>query len=170
MKTIIEVTPQVLDRPEDYDARATLMWCGTLAHTGLCGTGNVEDWSSHALEHELSAFYGVTHGAGLAVIFPAWLTFMVEHNPKKVIKWAHCVWDVNPSGNDKEDALEGISRFKKFLHRIGMPTTIKELGIDNYDIDMLNEHLHVIKGEKVGNYVPLDHKMSKEIYEIAQHE
>lgn len=170
LKTIIEVTPQVLDRPEDYDARATLMWCGTLAHTGLCGTGNVEDWSSHALEHELSAFYGVTHGAGLAVIFPAWLTFMVEHNPKKVIKWAHCVWDVNPSGNDKEDALEGISRFKKFLHWIGMPTTIKELGIDNYDIDMLNEHLHVIKGEKVGNYVPLDHKMSKEIYEIAQHE
>ena len=84
LKAIINEAPKVMADPVNYEARANIMWCGTLAHNGVCGTGRQEDWVSHFMEHELSAVYGVTHGAGLAVIVPAWLTFMVDHNPGKV--------------------------------------------------------------------------------------
>lgn len=167
LRTIIEVTPKVLASPNDYDARAALMWCGTLAHTGLCGTGNEEDWSSHAIEHELSAFYGVTHGAGLAVIFPAWLTFMADHNVDKVAHYAHKVWNVPATADKRADALEGIARLKAFFHTIGMPTSIAELGIDNFDLELINSHLHVTKGELVGNFVPLNDTHTRQIYEYA---
>lgn len=160
MRTIIEVTPRVLEAPEDYDARAALMWCGTLAHNGICGTGNEEDWASHGMEHELSAFYGVTHGAGLAVVFPAWLTYMAEHNPHKLVKWAKNVWGA-------ETPAEGISRFKAWLHSIGMPTSIRELGIKDFDLETINEHVHVTKGEIFGAYLPLDRERTREIYKIA---
>lgn len=160
MRTIIEVTPRILEAPEDYDARAALMWCGTLAHNGICGTGNEEDWASHGMEHELSAFYGVTHGAGLAVVFPAWLTYMAEHNPHKLVKWAKNVWCA-------ETPAEGISRFKAWLHSIGMPTSIRELGIKDFDLETINEHVHVTKGEIFGAYLPLDRERTREIYKIA---
>lgn len=160
MRTIIEVTPRVLAAPDDYDARAALMWCGTLAHNGICGTGNEEDWASHGLEHELSAFYGVTHGAGLAVMFPAWLTYMAEHNPHKLVKWAKNVWNA-------DSPQEGIAHLKTWLRGIGMPTTIQELGIDNFDLETINEHVHVTKGDVFGAYLPLDRERTRAIYKIA---
>lgn len=160
MRTIIEVTPRVLAAPDDYDARAALMWCGTLAHNGICGTGNEEDWASHGLEHELSAFYGVTHGAGLAVMFPAWLTYMAEHNPHKLVKWAKNVWNA-------DSPQEGIAHLKTWLRSIGMPTTIQELGIDNFDLETINEHVHVTKGDVFGAYLPLDRERTRAIYKIA---
>ena len=80
---IIKEAYKVKQNPNDYEARANIMWCGTIAHNGTCGVGCEEDWASHFLEHEISAVYNVTHGAGLAVIVPAWMTFMAEHNPKK---------------------------------------------------------------------------------------
>ena len=160
MRTIIEVTPRVLATPDDYDARAALMWCGTLAHNGICGTGNEEDWASHGLEHELSAFYGVTHGAGLAVMFPAWLTYMAEHNPHKLVKWARNVWNA-------DSPQEGIARLKTWLRGIGMPTTIAELGIKDFDLETINEHVHVTKGDVFGAYLPLDRERTRKIYEIA---
>lgn len=159
MRTIIDVTPKVLANPEDYDARAALMWCGTLAHNGICGTGNEEDWASHGMEHELSAFYGVTHGAGLAVVFPAWLTYMASHNSKKLPQWASRVW-----GADTPE--EGIAKFKAWLRKIGMPTTIGELGINNFDLEKVNEHVHITRGEVFGNYLPLDRDRTREIYRL----
>lgn len=71
---------------ENYAARADVMWAGMLAHNGLCGAGKVEDWSSHRLEHEISAFYDVAHGAGLAVMIPAWMTFCARRNPDKALE------------------------------------------------------------------------------------
>ena len=159
MRTIIDATPKALANPEDYDARATLMWSGTLAHNGICGTGNEEDWSSHGMEHELSAFYGVTHGAGLAVVFPAWLTYMASHHPAKLPQWAKRVW-----GADSPE--EGIARFKAWLKQIGMPTTIEELGIKNFDIERINKHVHVTRGEVFGNYLPLDEQRTMDIYKL----
>lgn len=161
MRTIIDVTPRVLAAPDDYDARAALMWCGTLAHNGICGTGNEEDWSSHGLEHELSAFYNVTHGAGLAVVFPAWLTYMSQHHPAKLHKWAKNVWNA-------DTPTEGIARFKAWLHSIGMPTTLKELGIDNFDLETINNHVHETKGEVFGAYLPLDKERTRAIYQLMQ--
>ena len=75
------------------------MWSGTLAHNGVCGTGRREDWSSHFMEHELSAVYGVTHGAGLAVIVPAWLEYVAAKNPAKPAQFAERVMDVTPTGD-----------------------------------------------------------------------
>lgn len=166
LKAIINEAPKVLANPEDYDARANIMWCGTLAHNGVCGTGRQEDWVSHFMEHELSAVYGVTHGAGLAVIVPAWLTFMVDHNPGKVAQFARRVWDVDID-DDRLAAIEGINRLKAFYRSIGMPVTIKELGIDNPDIDLLVKKLHENKGEIIGGYYRLTATETEQIYRLA---
>lgn len=166
LKAIIAEAPKVMAEPENYDARANIMWCGTLAHNGVCGTGRQEDWVSHFMEHELSAVYGVTHGAGLAVIVPAWLTFMVEHNPGKVAQFARRVWDV-VEDDDKKAAIEGIKRLKDFYRSIGMPVTLKELGIENPDIELLVKKLHENKGEVIGGYYRLSAKETTEIYKLA---
>ena len=153
LKAIIKEARTVMKEPHNYGARANIMWAGTIAHNGICGTGREEDWASHFMEHEISALYDVTHGAGLAVI--------------KVAQFAERVWDVPASTDLKTVALEGIARFKAFLHEIGMPTTFKELGIEHPDIDLLVAHLHENKGELVGGYVQLDRQASRAIYEIA---
>ncbi len=167
MKAIIEEARKIIADPYNYEARANIMWAGTIAHNGICGTGCEEDWASHFMEHEVSALYDVTHGAGLAVIFPAWLTYMINHNVGKVAQYAERIWDVPVSEDQKAVAQEGITRLKAFLCEIGMPTTFRELGIEHPDIDKLVKHLHANKGERVGNYVPLDRQATREIYEIA---
>lgn len=167
LKAIIHEAARVMNNPSDYGARANLMWAGMIAHNGTCGVGCEEDWSSHFLEHEVSALYNVTHGAGLAVIFPAWLTYMADHHAKKTAQYAVRVWDVPESGDLRTMSLEGVSRLKSFLHSIGMPVTFKELGIEHPDIDLLVKKFHENKGERIGNYFPLDSKASRKIYEIA---
>ena len=166
LKAIINEAPKVMADPVNYEARANIMWCGTLAHNGVCGTGRQEDWVSHFMEHELSAVYGVTHGAGLAVIVPAWLTFMVDHNPGKVAQFARRVWDVDIA-DDRLAAIEGINRLKDFYRSIGMPVTIKELGIENPDIDLLVKKLHENKGEVIGGYYRLTATETEQIYRLA---
>lgn len=99
--------------PDDYEARADVMWAGTLAHNGLCGVGKTEDWSSHRLEHEVSAFYHVAHGAGLAVIIPAWMKFCASRNPDKLWRFAINVMSVDPTGKTTGEIIaEGISELK----------------------------------------------------------
>lgn len=168
LRNISALTPQVLAHPDDYDLRANLMWSGTLAHNGLCGTGVEEDWTSHFLEHELSAIYGVTHGAGLAVVSPAFQTYMATHNPRKIAQLARNVWGVTPTADATADALEGIARFRKFLKQIGMPTTLAELGIAHPDIPRLVSALHEHKGDPAGKYYPLHPADSRAIYELMQ--
>ena len=167
LKSIMEVALHLMDEPNDYDARANIMWAGTIAHNGTCGVGCVEDWSSHQLEHEMSALYNVSHGAGLAVVFPAWMTYMAEHNPHKIAQFANRVFDVPQTDNLKEMALQGIALLKDFYHKIGMPTTFKEIGIENPDIDLLVDNLHANKGEQFGNYMPLDRTATRTIYTLA---
>lgn len=166
LKAIITEAPRVMSEPENYDARANIMWCGTLAHNGVCGTGRQEDWVSHFIEHELSAVYGVTHGAGLAVVFPAWLTYAAKTNPGKIAQFARRVWDVDET-DDSRAAIEGISRLKKFYKSIGLPVTLGELGIDNPDFDLLVKKLHENKGEVIGGYCKLTPKDTAEIYRLA---
>ena len=167
LMAIINEAPKVMRNPEDYGARANLMWAGMIAHNGTCGVGCEEDWASHFLEHEISAIYGVTHGAGLSVIFPAWMTWMVEHNVGKIAQYAVRVWGVPESEDKKAVALEGIGKLKAFFTSLGLPVTFKELGVENPDIDRLADSLHRNKGELVGNYVKLTKQDSKEIYHLA---
>ncbi len=167
LMAIINEAPKVMRNPEDYGARANLMWAGMIAHNGTCGVGCEEAWASHFLEHEISAIYCVTHGAGLSVIFPAWMTWMVEHNVGKIAQYAVRVWGVPESEDKKAVALEGIGKLKAFFNSLGLPVTFKELGVENPDIDRLADSLHRNKGELVGNYVKLTKQDSKEIYRLA---
>ncbi len=167
LMAIINEAPKAMRNPEDYGARANLMWAGMIAHNGTCGVGCEEDWASHFLEHEISAIYGVTHGAGLSVIFPAWMTWMVEHNVGKIAQYAVRVWGVPESEDKKAVALEGIGKLKAFFSSLGLPVTFEELGVEDPDIDRLADSLHRNKGELVGNYVKLTKQDSKEIYRLA---
>lgn len=153
---------------ENYDARADVMWAGTLAHNGLCGVGKVEDWASHRMEHEISAYYDVAHGAGLAVIIPAWMTFCAKRNPDKLWRFAINVMSVDPTGKDTEEIIdEGISELKNFYHDLGLTTNLRELVGKEPDIDMMVKSLHRNMGDTLGSYVPLSMDDCKEIYKLA---
>lgn len=167
LKAIIEEAPKVMADPCDYQARANIMWSGTLAHNGICGTGRKEDWASHAMEHEISAVYGVTHGAGLAVVMPAFMTFMAAHAPAKGAQLARRVFDV-VEVDDRKAALEGIERLKAFFASLGLPLTFSQLGIENPDVELLVRKLHENKGEIIGGYYPLGAKETAEIYNLAR--
>ena len=158
---------RVMLEPDNYESRANIMWASTLAHNGVCGTGRIEDWSSHGIEHELSALYDVTHGAGLAVIFPAWLTYVAAVKPDKVAQFAVNVMGVSHQGEPLDIAHKGIARLKEFFRSIGMPVTISELGIESPDIDLMVRKLHENKGETFGGYIPLSAADTRRIYELA---
>lgn len=166
LKAIIAEAPKVMATPDDYDARANIMWSGTLAHNGICGCGRREDWASHFMEHELSAVYGVTHGAGLAVIVPAWMSFVAGQKPAKVAQFGRRVFDVQAS-DDVEAAREAVSSLRGFFRSIGLPVTMKELGIDAPDINLLVRKLHENKGPVVGAYIPLGPAETESIYRLA---
>lgn len=167
LTAIIKEAYRVKQQPDNYAARANIMWCGTVAHNGTCGVGHEEDWASHALEHEISAIYNVAHGAGLAVIFPAWMAFMAEHNPAKIAQFAHRVFDIPKSEDLEEMALAGTARLKHFFRYMGLPVGFKELGIEHPDIDRMLVGLRRNKGELLGNYVKLTMTDCREIYCLA---
>lgn len=167
LKAIIEEAPKVMENPENYQARANIMWAGTMAHNGVCGCGRREDWTSHGLEHELSALYGVTHGAGLAVVFPAWMTFMASHKPGKVAQFARRVFDIE-SRDDKEAALKGVDALRAFFKSLGLPLTLKELGIENPDIPTLTRKFHEDKGDSFGPYYPLTPVDTAAVYSLMR--
>ena len=166
LMAIITEAPKVMANPTDYEARANIMWCGTLAHNGVCGTGRREDWVSHFMEHEISAVYGVTHGAGLAVMFPAWMTFMAEHRPARGAQLARRVFGVNES-DDHLAALEGVARLKEFFRSLGLPVTFAQLGVENPDIELLVKKLCENKGQKFGGYYEITPEVAEEIYRLA---
>lgn len=177
LMAIINEGRKVMLNPEDYDARANIMWSGMVAHNGTCGVGCEEDWSGHQMEHEVSALYNVTHGAGLAVITPAYMTFMAKHHGKRMAQFAERVFgvvaaEVTPQeGESKEEAvaMEGIRRFKAFLHDdLKLPVTFKELGIENPDIPELTRRLHQNKGQKFGLFYPITPEVTEEVYGLCK--
>lgn len=168
LMAIMETAEKLMANPQDYEQRANIMWCGTIAHNDTCSIGRQEDWNSHAMEHEISAEYDVTHGAGLAVIFPAFLQYASKHNPHKVAQLAHRVLGIANSGNEADDALKGALRLKEWLHDVlRMPVTFSQLGIDNPDLQLLNTRLHKLKGDIMPGYMPLDADATMEIYRLA---
>ncbi len=118
----------VLKDPENYRQRAQIMWGGSLAHNGLTGCGVSDDWATHQLEHELSGMFDVTHGAGLAAIWPSWARYVMHQNLRRFVRFAVNVMDVpNDFTNPEATALKGIEAMEKFYHAIGMPVNIREL-------------------------------------------
>lgn len=169
MRNVMQNALRLKENPNDYDARANVMWAGTLAHNGLCGNGKVEDWSSHRLEHEISALYDVAHGAGLAVMVPAWMTFVAKKNPHKVREFAVKVMGIEAEGKSDEMVIaEGIEALKAFYHSIDLTTSMRELtGVENPDIEALVKSLNGNMGDMLGFYVPLSMEDCAEIYRLA---
>ena len=165
--TMVKETPRVIADPNNYEARANIMWAGTVAHNDIVGVGRSQDWNSHGIEHELSGLYDCAHGAGLAVIMPSWMEFVYKHNVMRFAQMAVRVWGCEMNfENPEETALKGIATFRKFLHEIGMPINFEELGAKEEDIPVLVEKFGLGDG-KTGGFVALSSENVAEIYRIA---
>lgn len=165
--TMIKETPRVIADPNNYEARANIMWAGTVAHNDIVGVGRSQDWNSHGIEHELSGLYDCAHGAGLAVVMPSWMEFVYKHNVMRFAQMAVRVWGCEMNfENPEETALKGIAAFRKFLHEIGMPINFEELGAKEEDIPVLVEKFGLGDG-KTGGFVSLSSEDIANIYRIA---
>ncbi|MFW5894356.1 MAG: iron-containing alcohol dehydrogenase [Bacillota bacterium] len=166
--SIMEAARTIMKDPENYEARATICWAGTIAHNGVLGVGRGEEWTTHGLEHQLSALYDMTHGAGLAVMFPAYMKYTLEADLERYYRLATTVFGVPANHFDKRGvALEGIDRLIKFFKEIGMPVTLKEAGAKKEDIPKLVELLSKSTGETFGSFMKLTLDDAKAIYEMA---
>ena len=169
LMTMIKETPRVIADPGNYEARANIMWAGTVAHNDIVGVGRSQDWNSHAIEHELSALYDCAHGAGLAVIMPAWMEFVYKHDIMRFAQAAVRIWGCEMNFiNPELTALEGIQCFRSFLSYIGLPINFEELGAKEEDIPKLVDKLGIGNG-RTGGFVQLSSNDIIEIYRIAAH-
>lgn len=138
IKNVIENAYILKKDPNNYNARAEIMFAGTIAHNGLLGVGRDEDWSSHNIGHELSALYGATHGETLSIIFPAWMKYVYKENVDRFVQFATRVFDVAESGQDKEQiALEGIKRLEGFITDMGLPKSFTEANLPTDEIELM---------------------------------
>jgi len=167
LKTVISNIPIILKEPENYEARAEIMWAGTIAHNDLLGTGRIGDWGSHGIEHELSGIYDIPHGAGLAVVFPAWMKYVYKQDVERFAQFAVRVWNMEADFNDIEKvALAGIRRLEDFYKRIGLPITLKEA---NVPYDRLEEMARkCTERGPTGNFVKLNKDDVLEILMLAR--
>ena len=166
LMTMIHETPKVIENPDDYEARANIMWAGMIAHNNILGVGRDQDWATHNIEHELSALYDCAHGAGLAVISPAWMKYVYKHDVNRFAQFAVRVWGCEMNfANPETTALEGIARFENFLKSLGMPTNFTDIGAKEEDIPYMVSQL--CKRPGVGSFVKLGAKDFEEIYRLA---
>ena len=166
--SIIEAAKVVMEEPTNYEARATICWAGTIAHNGSLGVGRQEDWASHRLEHELSALYDVTHGAGLAVIFPAYMRYTINVDVQRYRRLAVKVFGIKDKPKKPlKVALAGIQALENFFKSINMPTSFDDIGAKKEDIDKLVEKLRINCGDVVGFFKGITMEDAKNIYELA---
>ena len=183
IRALMDATPVVMEDPEDYDARATIMWAGTLAHNDIagCGRGLVPTaraggWESHGLEHELSAHHPeITHGAGLAVVMPAWMRFVWRNDLQRFLDFAEGVFGIEPVEEEyapRDEAVEdavtaAIDELQAFFRSIGMPARLADFGLTADDIDPLIQTLRMNKGEQFGAFQKLTLDDARTIYESS---
>lgn len=171
MQTVIYNARILMREPDNYTARAEIMWAGSLSHNGLtgCGTGG-GDWACHQLEHELGGLYDVTHGAGLAAIWGSWARYVYDVNPERFAQFATNVFDI-PCGLDFEKtALAGIEAMEDFFRSIKMPVSLHELGLD-LDDQQIHELAFKCSYEDtrtIGVFKQLNMKDMEKIYTMAR--
>ncbi len=159
IKTIMESVEILIENPRDYTARANLAWSATLALNGLTSTGSRGgDWSSHVIEHSLSALYDIPHGAGLAIVTPAWMRYVMDEDREKFERFARVLFD-------KDSAEEGIEAFKEWLRKVGAPVSLKDAGIPESDIDKIVENAAM--RAPFGRLKRLDRDDIREILKLA---
>jgi Uncharacterized oxidoreductases, Fe-dependent alcohol dehydrogenase family len=166
MRTIFDQAFVALAHPQDYDARANLMWCGTMALNGIIPVGKDGDWGCHAIEHALSAHYDIAHGAGLAIITPPYMAYMCPFNPKKYRQYAVNVLGIDPAGKtDREVGLAGIAQTKALFKKMGAPVSLGEVSIPAEALPQLAHEIFL--GRKVGSYDVLGEPQLLQVLQAA---
>ncbi len=169
--SVREATLTAVREPDNYDARATLMWAGSLSHNGLTGTGRVSDFASHKIEHELGGMFDVAHGAGLCAVWGSWARYVLKTNPSRFAQFGIRVFDVPENFSSTEaTAYKAIEAWENWCRRIGMPTSLSELGITPTDaqIEEMAEKCVSTGGGHVGFFQPLDKDDIVKILEMAR--
>ena len=168
LMTMVKETPRVIADPNNYEARANIMWAGMVAHNGIVGAGRSQDWNSHGIEHELSGLYDCAHGAGLAVVMPAWMEHVMHHDVMRFAQMATRVFGIPMNFADPEStAREGIAAFRRFLRSIGMPLNFEQIGARKEDIDILVDKFGLGTDGKTGGFVELTSEDVRAILNIA---
>lgn len=154
LRTVIKNAKTVIDEPDNYEARSNILISGTMGLNGMISMGMIGDWATHNIEHQLSAFYDIPHGGGLAILFPNWMRYVLDDGTDKLKQYAIRVWGVNPTDkNDKDIALEGIDKTREFFASIGAPTRLADYNIGNENIDIMAEK--AVNGKYLGQFKKL---------------
>ena len=165
--TMVKEGKRAMADPSNYEARANIMWAGMVAHNNITGVGRAADWGTHHMENELSTSYGCSHGAGLAILSPAWMTYAMKEGLDRFVEFAVRVLGCQMNFEDPEvTAKEGIAAYKEFVKSIGMPTTITEIGGKEEDIPTLVENMFY-GAPNHGNFLKLTKESAAEIYRLA---
>jgi alcohol dehydrogenase YqhD (iron-dependent ADH family) len=164
--TVINNLKICLENLSDYNSRAEIMWCGSVAHNNLLATGKTSDWGSHMIEHELSAIYDIPHGEGLAIIFPAWMKYVYKSDIKRFAQFANRVFNINIYFDDLEKAaLEGIKALEDFYIQTRLPTKLSQIGIGSERFEEMASKC--TEGGPVGQFVKLSYHDVLNIYKLA---
>jgi alcohol dehydrogenase len=165
-KTVVHNIPFVLEKSDCYEAWSEVMWAGTIAHNNLLNTGREGDWGSHDIEHEISAIYDVAHGAGLAVVFPAWMKYVYHHDLNRFAQFAARIWNVdNDFWSPEQTALEGIKRHEAFLKSLGLPVRLSEMGVADDRLEEMADKCTAGDTRTVGRFVELK---KQDVYNILK--
>jgi len=173
IRTIMKMTERLLEKPDDYEARANLAWSATIALNGTMAVGRRGgEWACHRIEHSLSALYDIAHGAGLAIVFPAWMRYVYRENPAQFERFARKIFNLEGEGEDL--ILRGIDSFKNWLRKVGAPVTLKDAGIPEKDIEKIVDNVMLLveknlkpKGATLGRVKVLEREDVQEILKIA---
>ncbi len=166
VKTIMKYSVTAINEPDNYEARANIMWAGSLSHNGLTGCGTEGDWAPHMIEHELGGMYDVAHGAGLSAIWGTWARYVLDENPERFVQFATDIMGIDGTdGTARDVALKGICALEDFFRSISMPTTLRELGIEPTmeEIDTLADRCCDGDTHTVGHFRKLASKDVKNI-------
>ena len=167
LKATIAAGITLMDNPRDYDARANMMWASSISHNDLTGCGRENALPVHQLEHALSGEYDqIAHGAGLAVIFPAWARYIYKHNIPRFAQFARRVWD-SQEAEDEATAIDGIEKMADYFKSLGMPTCLADFGLNENCIDRLSELCTFGRQRTVASYIDMDYDAIKEIFELC---
>ncbi|PKR87041.1 iron-containing alcohol dehydrogenase [Heyndrickxia camelliae] len=166
LKTVMETAPKLLNDLENYEYRATILYCGTMALNGILNMGYRGDWATHNLEHAVSAVYDIPHGGGLAILFPNWMKHNLHVKPSRFKQLAVRVFDVNPDGKtDEEVGLEGIEKLRDFWNSIGAPSRLADYDIDDSKLDVMADRA-MANGE-FGTFTKLNREDVLSIYRAS---
>ncbi|WP_326513320.1 iron-containing alcohol dehydrogenase [Clostridium intestinale] len=171
MRTVINNSKILMKDPTNYEARAEVMWAGSLSHNGLTGCGSIGDWACHQLEHELGGMFDVAHGAGLAAVWGSWARYVYKYNVARFAQFAVNVLGVpNDFSNQEKTALAGIEAMEAYYHSINMPTSISELGVEICEDEMeeLAYKCSFQNTRTVGGVKALNTEDMIEIYKMAR--